>query len=184
MKVSDPFQPVVFQPPRQEQGHVFDEDVGGFQPEPLERISYDAADRVFRTDQQVIHFVNIPFLGHHFPDQAELEGSYIRRSVDRMLPVLFRQFARRQQIAHDLSQIDVDAGPYLIAEMQVHPEDIIRSEGFHFILFLVRLVGGIDTDKPVGIGPLRVFIQDRIQNIPVDFFRIVYPGRFFPDRPP
>ena len=34
--VSDPFQPVVFQPPRQEQGHVFDEDVGNFQPEPLE----------------------------------------------------------------------------------------------------------------------------------------------------
>ena len=90
-----------------------------------------------------------------------------------MLPVLFRQFARRQQIAHDLSQIDVDAGPYLIAKVQTHPEDIIRSEGFHFILFLVRLVGGIDTDKPVGIGPLRVFIKDRIQDILVDFFRIV-----------
>ena len=82
MKTSDPFQPVIFQPPGQEQGHVFDKDVGGFQPEPLERVPDDAADGVFRADQQIIHFVNIPFLGHHFPNQAEFERTYIRRSVD------------------------------------------------------------------------------------------------------
>ena len=90
-----------------------------------------------------------------------------------MTLVLFWQFTRRKQIVHNLSEIDIDTGPYLITEIQIHTKDIICSKGFHFVLFLIGIIRRIDADKPIGICPFRIFVQNRIQDIPVYYFGFV-----------
>ena len=94
-----------------------------------------------------------------------------------MTPVLLRQLSQGQQIVDDLPEVDVDAGLYLETEVEVHAEDIIRAVGLHLIIHLIRIVGGIDADEPVGVRPLRVLIQDGIQDVPVDLFKIVALGQ-------
>jgi hypothetical protein len=74
---------------------------------------------------------------------------------------------------YHLPEIDIDAGFYLETQVQVHPEDIIRAVGFYFIILLIGIIGGIDADKPVSFRPLRVFIQNGVKDIPVDFLRLV-----------
>ena len=90
-----------------------------------------------------------------------------------MPPVLLRQLSHSQKVIDDLPEIDVDARLDLKAKIQIHAEDEIRSEGLHLVIPLVRIVGRIDADEPVCVRPLRVLIQDRIQDVPVDLFKIV-----------
>ena len=153
---------------RQEQRNGFHDDIRCLQTEPPQRVAGDSADIVLGMDQHAVEGGQIPLQRHHLADHAELECADRRRSVNGVLAVLRRQFSGCQEFLDKLIQIDVDTLPDLEAQIEVDPEQKIRAERFDLVFPLVRLVGGIDTDKPVGIRPLGVPVQDGVQDIAVD----------------
>ena len=105
-------------------------------------------------------------------DDAELEGADGGGAVDRIFFLLHRQLAAGQHVLHDLPQIDVHALRALEAEVQPDAEDAVGAVGLQVVGHGLGFVQDVDVDKPVGLRPLGVLVQNGVEDIPVDVLRV------------
>ena len=78
------------------------------------------------------------------------------------------QLAGGGKILNDLAQVGIDALVDLIAQVQVHAEDVVGVERLDRIGKRVRLVHGLDVDEPPGAGALGMLVQNRVDDVAVD----------------
>ena len=100
--------------------------------------------------------------------ENEFKRAYVRLAVDRVFPLLQRQLAALDKIAHDLPEVHVHALVALEPEIEPDAEDVVRAVGLDAVAPRVRLVGDGHADEPVRRGPLGVLVEDGVENVAVD----------------
>ena len=127
------------------------------------------ADEVLQADGRALPAGEVALGGEHLVDEDEAEAAdRAGVLVDGVVVDLGRQLAGRGQVADDLAQVGVHALVHLVAQVQVHAEDVVGPKGLDRVGERVRLVGHADAHEPPGAGALGVLVQDRVHDVAVD----------------
>ena len=95
---------------RNEEGDGFDNERRGIEAVPLGAGAGQLADGVLGVENEFVDNGKLCLGGNGFVQEAELEAADGGLAVNGIALVLRREFTTFQQIVHDLTQIDIDAG--------------------------------------------------------------------------
>ena len=160
-----------------EQRHIFERDVGVLQAVPARRVAGGAANEVLEDDGRALGAVHIGFGGKELAQHDELERTDgARLLVDRILVGLVGELAGCGEVGDYLAQIGVHTLIDLIAQEQVHAEDVVGAKGLNGIGERIGLVHGLDVDEPVSAGSLRVLVENRVDHVAIDVIGVAVLG--------
>ena len=101
-------------------------------------------------------------------DQHVLDGAHPWIGVElRILRLLLRQLARMLQIVHDLVDVCRNRLGHLESKLDLHTEQVIRTEILNRILACERLVGRLHRNRPPGACTLGMVRENREEDISV-----------------
>ena len=148
--------------------HGLHDERGCVQPVPAHLGAGNAPDGILRVEHQLVKEGKLRLGRHGLVQENEFKRAYVRLAVDRVFPLLRRQLAALDKIAHDLPEVHVHALVALEPEIEPDAEDVVRAVGLDAVAPRVRLVGDVHADEPVRRSPLGVLVEDGVENVAVD----------------
>ncbi|CDD86588.1 unknown [Collinsella sp. CAG:289] len=90
---------------------------------------------------------------------------------------LVGQLTRCGEVGNHLAQIGVHALVDLIAQEQVHAEDVVGAKGLNGIGERMGLVHGLDVNEPVGASTLGMLVENRVDHVAIDVIGVAVLGK-------
>ena len=133
--------------------------------------------------QPEVEFHNHPFeerqfivLAQVFLHYHKLEVAHGTAARQALITTDDIHFLIGHQVFHHFTEHQVDPGLHTESKAEVHPDDIVGNDMFHYVFAGIRIIHRVDMHKPVNIGAFRFSIQNRVDDLVLNLFRIIGTG--------